>query len=60
MISRAQEETNLKAFDEGRRAYLGGDSFNPYPAASPYYSFWKQGHEYARSSGKHPSSKPPD
>lgn len=49
MISRAQEETNLKAFEEGRAAHAS-ESSNPYPASSPYHSFWEKGREYATMS----------
>ncbi len=49
MISRAQEETNLKAFEEGRAA-PAGQSSNPYSPSSPYHSIWEQGREYAARS----------
>ena len=46
MIRRAQEETNLKVFEAGRKAGEYGNADNPFPVNSPYHPIWRPGYEF--------------
>lgn len=50
-MSKAKTDANQKAFENGQEAWRDNkdiDRDNPYPPASPYHDYWRQGWEQER------------